>query len=371
MPSYLIALVSAFLLFPSSGAFAQELRLPEPGPVAVPAAASASEDAAALAADYDELYAALEAYSNAAFFSPQSSPQFLEASAAGQYLRARLEETAARIERASGVPFVPPVFRGAARVSYRVSRELDGVFGPYSPDAGRGGAEGETYDIRQGYCRVRYVKNNVPFLVQSDAFLKKGEVIITFDDGPGPLTDEVSADMRGAGVPAVFFVLGSKLGAEGKERISREAADGHSVAVHGYWHATESGKPLTAYTTGKIVEQFGGVKNAIRQASGSTPAFFRPPYGIITPEAVKALDSELGLVPVGWTVDTLDWSTKDPEQLFQNTISLIQRRGKGIVLMHDIHPQSRTAVKRLVKWLAENGYKTVSPDRLARAYRGR
>jgi LDH2 family malate/lactate/ureidoglycolate dehydrogenase len=45
---------------------------------------------------------------------------------------------------------------------------------------------------------------------------------------------------------------------------------------------------------------------------------------------------------VGWTIDTLDRSTKDPEQLYQKIIEMIRRRGKGIVLMHDIHPQSRT-----------------------------
>ncbi|MDA8132950.1 MAG: polysaccharide deacetylase family protein [Elusimicrobia bacterium] len=364
----LLALISTIIFFPLSSAVAQELRLPEPGPVAVPAAVAAREDASSLMREYDELYSALEAYSNAAFVSPQSSPQFLEASAAGQYLRARLEDAGARIELLSGRPYSPSPFRTAARVSYRVREELDGVFAFYSalpPSPSRG------VPIKPGYCQINLVKNNVPFLVQSDGFLKKGEVIITFDDGPGPLTDEVSRDMRDAGVQAVFFVLGSKLGAEGKERVAREAAAGHAVAVHGYWHATENGKPLTAYSTGKILEQLRGVKETIGRASGSTPAFFRPPYGIITPEAVKALDSELGLVPVGWTVDTLDWSTKDPEQLFQNTISLIQKRGKGIVLMHDIHPQSRTAVKRLVKWLAENGYRTVSPERMVEAYRGR
>ena len=92
---------------------------------------------------------------------------------------------------------------------------------------------------------------------------------------------------------------------------------------------------------------------------------------MITPEAVKAIASGLGLVPVGWTIDTLDWSTKDPDLLFKKTVAMIQQRGKGIVLMHDIHPQSRTAALRLVKWLGANGYKAVSPERLTAAYEGK
>jgi effector-binding domain-containing protein len=38
--------------------------------------------------------------------------------------------------------------------------------------------------------------------------------------------------------------------------------------------------------------------------------------------------------------------------------------------MHDIHDQSRLASKRLVKWLSDNGYKVVSPERMTKAYRG-
>jgi len=118
------------------------------------------------------------------------------------------------------------------------------------------------------------------------------------------------------------------------------------------------------------VEQLGGVKSSITAAAGRKPVFFRPPYGIITPDALLALDSELNLVPVGWTIDTLDWSTKNPDELFEKTIALIKQRGKGIVLMHDIHDQSRLASKRLVQWLSDNGYTVVSPERMTKAYRG-
>ena len=225
--------------------------------------------------------------------------------------------------------------------------------------------------VKQGYCQINYVKNNVPFLVQYDGFLKKGEVILTFDDGPGPLTEEVSAAMKAGGAPSLFFVLGNNLGGAGKARLKTEVADGHSVGVHGYFHATETGKPFTAFTTEKTISQLGKVSGMITDAAGVKSGFFRPPYGIISPEAVNAAASELGLTPVGWTIDTLDWSTKDPEALFQKTVSMLKQRGKGIILMHDIHAQSRTASKRLVAWLSENGYKVVSPDRLTEAFKGK
>jgi len=364
----LLASLVFFLPFLSLSAL--DLRLPEePSSVEVPAVPAAVPDLDALKAEYQEIYSALKVYSSVAYVSPQNSPEFIEASVSGQYLRARLESLGRGISRQSGAAYAGETGRKRGEGSFRVVSELNDVFGFYT-QAAMSGAETRGVPIKAGYCQINYVKNNVPFLVQSDGFLKKGEVILTFDDGPGPLTEEVSAAMKAAKAPSVFFVLGSKMGVNGKALVKKTAEDGHAVAVHGYHHATEAGKPFTSLSTAETLRQLGGVSASITAAAGQKPGFFRPPYGIISVEALKAIDSELGLVPVGWTIDTLDWSTKDPDELFEKTVALIAQRGKGIVLMHDIHAQSRTASKRLVKWLAENGYTVVSPERMTKAYRG-
>lgn len=336
--------------------------------VEIPAAPAPSASREALAAEYEELRAALRRYSDIAFDSEEGTPGQLEAAAAGRYLRARLES----VEAALGGP--PSAAELAARTSadkaaaprpWSVGEELDAFFGSDKR------AAGATVPIKAGYCQIKYVKGNTPFLVQQDGFLKKGEVILTFDDGPGPLTEELAAALKNGGAPSLFFVLGSKLGAGGKAVIKNAAGAGHEAAVHGYWHATRDGRPFTALAEQETLAQLRGVKDSIGAATGRAPRFFRPPYGIIPPGTLKKIDSELGLIPLGWTIDTLDWSTKNPDELFNRTIALIQRRGKGIVLMHDIHPQSRAAAVRLVKWLAGNGYTVVSPDRLAQAYAGK
>ena len=365
-------LASLVSLFPFHSLSALELRLPgELSTVEVPAVRAASPDMKSLRAEYDEIYSALEFYSDAAYAARQNSPEFLEASASGQYLRSRLEGVSRGISKLSGAAYHGGAgSRRLGGVSARIRSEMNDALGFDRPLSSRN-RETRGVPIKQGYCQINYVKNNVPFLVQYDGFLEKGEVILTFDDGPGQLTEEVSAAMKEGKAPSLFFVLGANLGDSGKARLKVEAADGHSVGVHGYNHATPSGKPFTALSTAETLKQLGGVSDSITSVIGTKPDFFRPPYGIISPEALKAIDSELGLVPVGWTIDTLDWSTKDPEALFQKTISLIKERGKGIVLMHDIHPQSRTAAKRLVVWLAENGYKVVPPERMSEAFRGR
>lgn len=360
------ALLSAACLKAQASGFslsAEQVRAVE-----VPAAPAPSPDRRALLAEYQEYYSALKDHSETAYRAPQGSPAYLEASAAGRYLRARLQSMAERLggEPAGAELALVKDAKKAAGFSWAVQNELNDVFGFGAEKA----AEARGVPVKAGYCKINYVKNNVPFLVQFDGFLNKGEVILTFDDGPGPLTEEVSSAMKAGNAPSIFFVLGSKLGPNGRELVRKTAADGHEAAVHGYHHATESGKPFTALSTAETLRQLGGVKNGIAAAGGGAPRFFRPPYGIISPGALDAITSELGLIPVGWTIDTLDWSTKDPGELFDKTVAQIRRRGKGIVLMHDIHPQSRTAAKRLVKWLADNGYTVVSPDRLAKAYRG-
>ncbi|MCM2266744.1 MAG: polysaccharide deacetylase family protein [Elusimicrobiales bacterium] len=369
----LISLFACLLAVPSlTSAADTSLRLPrDPASVEVPAVPSPVPDRQYMVKEYLDYYSALETYSELAYLSPQDSQTFIEASAAGKYLRERLELTGARINREAGISREAldriTAAHNKAAISWKVLSEISDLFGFNGPEE----RDSRGVPVKQGYCQINYVKNNVPFLVQYDGFLAKGEVILTFDDGPGPLTEEVSGAMRAAGADSIFFVLGSKMGPNGKELVKKTAADGHEIAVHGYHHATESGKPFTALSTEKIVEQLGGVAASIETASGQKPTLFRPPYGIITPEALAALHSEHGLIPVGWTIDTLDWSTKDPDVLFEKTISLIRQRGKGIVLMHDIHAQSRTASKRLVRWLAENGFKVVSPARLNEAYNGK
>jgi peptidoglycan/xylan/chitin deacetylase (PgdA/CDA1 family) len=299
-----------------------------------------------------------------AFRSEPGTEAYMEAYLAASYLRGRLE------------PLGGPAAAKSARIDLDFARpdasvlaEIDDFFGwgqvmkdeQLSPPV----------TIKAGFATIKYVKGNTPFLVQGDSFLKKGEVILTFDDGPDThgLTASVLENNAGS-APSIFFVLGSKLGPSGRAVIRDEAARGHEVSLHGFYHATETGKPFTRYTTEGVMADLDRTADLIKSATGKSPSFFRPPYGIIAPQALRAAIEGLGVTPMGWTIDTLDWSTKDPDELFARTTDLIRKRGKGIVLMHDIHPQSVRVNIRLIEWLRENGYKVVNPEAATRAFRG-
>lgn len=330
--------------------------------VEVPAAAEAApvnDDS-----DHARYYSALRHYSDIAFRSEPGTEAYAEAYMAANYLNSRLERLPA-----SASPKSARLDLDFARPDAAAMAEVAAFFG--WDNVMKDETLSPPVTIKAGFATIKYVKGNTPFLVQGDSFLKQGEVILTFDDGPDTHGLTASVLEANAGrAPSIFFVLGHKLGAAGRAVIRDEADRGHEVSLHGYWHATETGKPFTRYSTEQVLADLGKTADLIKGSTGNDPAFFRPPYGVIAPQALNAAMDRFGVTPMGWTIDTLDWSTKDPDELFAKTTELIKRRGKGIVLMHDIHPQSAQVNARLIEWLVRNGYRIVNPDRASRAFRG-
>lgn len=320
-------------------------------------------------ASYDEYLSALNYYSEIAYNSDPSSDRYLEAFFAGNYLRRKIETIEKKLSENDILNNVKRNQDFYQKPSPAVLRELNEVFGFESKiTKSQTGFVKQPLIIKNGFCKIVYVKGNIPFLAQEDNFLNEREVILTFDDGPGRYSEEISQELNKNSVNAIFFVLGYKLNEIGKKIINIEHRNAQYVSVHGYYHATESGKPFTAYSVDTIINHLSRTSTIIESSTGEKPLFFRPPYGIIQYEAVKKIISDIKLIPVGWTIDSMDWSTKSSDELFNRLISLIKKRKKGIILLHDIHPQTYQIHNRLVRWLKENNYKIVSPQKLQSAF---
>lgn len=66
--------------------------------------------------------------------------------------------------------------------------------------------------------------------------LRDREIVLTFDDGPVPATDQrILASLAAACVRATFFLIG-KPASEHPELVRKIAAAGHTVAHHGWSH---------------------------------------------------------------------------------------------------------------------------------------
>jgi peptidoglycan/xylan/chitin deacetylase (PgdA/CDA1 family) len=55
-----------------------------------------------------------------------------------------------------------------------------------------------------------------------------------------------------------------------------------------------------------------------------------------------------------WRVDSLDWQDHNPESIRDRVVTQMNAVKKGIILFHDIHPQSAAAAKLMTDYFLKN-----------------
>jgi peptidoglycan/xylan/chitin deacetylase (PgdA/CDA1 family) len=173
-------------------------------------------------------------------------------------------------------------------------------------------------------------------------------VALTFDDGPGPYTEEILRIMSRHRACGTFFAVG--VNAAAQPDLVRRIHDGCGlVAAHTWSH-----RNLTTLPQSKIAHQIERGRYAVAGATGSSPTLLLPPYGKGN-EEVAGVARELGV-----TVVRADVNAGDGEDPAAVAASVIARVGRNaIILMHE----TRTTVKalpRILNDLNRRGYVVVS-----------
>jgi peptidoglycan-N-acetylglucosamine deacetylase len=177
-------------------------------------------------------------------------------------------------------------------------------------------------------------------------------VALTFDDGPGPYTARVLRLLARAGARATFFVVGSRVVAW--PGIVRAEERQGAVGNHTWTHPR-----LASLTRRDVVRELLRTQAAVvRATEGVRPLLVRPPYGVGTP-AEAAAARALGLVDVRWSVDSLDARPGATAASVARTVSAGLRPG-AIVLLHDIHPWTVTALPRILRAVRRRGLTPVA-----------
>ena len=168
-------------------------------------------------------------------------------------------------------------------------------------------------------------------------------VALTFDDGPGPWTDEVLGVLTRKSVKATFFVLG-KSAAAGPDQVKRIYAAGHAVQNHSWSHPSPGRKGWNKKT---LKDQIRRTNAEISRITGQQPCYFRPPEGVV--EGAEEETLAAGLSIVLWSVDTRDWATRG-----RSAAARIRDRAQRgleeqhpIVLLHDGGGDRRATVEAL------------------------
>jgi len=183
------------------------------------------------------------------------------------------------------------------------------------------------------------------------------EVVITFDDGPSPkYTDQILAALDAQCVKATFFMVGQMAKTFPAEARKVEAA-GHTVGTHSFSHPFTFGKMTEAQAGEEVDKGIDAVAKALGNASEVAP-FFRVP-GFLTSRATEAALASRGLMTWSADVPADDWKPIDSNEVVHRAISRLEAKGRGILLLHDIHQRTVAALPVILAQLKLNGFKVV------------
>jgi peptidoglycan-N-acetylglucosamine deacetylase len=188
--------------------------------------------------------------------------------------------------------------------------------------------------------------------------LQDKEVVLTFDDGPIPQrTPAVLAALAKECVKATFFTVGTMAGAYPK-LVQAEAEAGHSIGTHTWSH-----RYLTQKRNRNVAQyQIGGGLHAAHVALGdqkdSLSPFFRFPE-LNHNKRLDAFVAKSGLISMSVDIVADDWLLITPKEVLKRTLARLEQRGRGIILMHDIHNRTVVMLPELLRELKQRGYKVV------------
>ena len=201
---------------------------------------------------------------------------------------------------------------------------------------------------------------------KSHDFLREGEVVLTFDDGPWPKnTPAVLAALQAHCTKAIFFPIGLHATYE-PGILKAVAAAGHAVGSHTWCHqdlSKTTGKcrinnKTEAVTYDPKDEIEKGI-SAVRWAvGGPTAPYFRFPALRQPPELIAYLGTR-NIAIFSTDMDSFDFKMRKPEQVRQAVMAKLKKHGKGIVLMHDFQHATAEAAMALLNDLKAGGYKIV------------
>jgi peptidoglycan-N-acetylglucosamine deacetylase len=185
-------------------------------------------------------------------------------------------------------------------------------------------------------------------------FLLAKEVVLTFDDGPWPVNTRLVLDaLAHHCVKATFFPIG-KHALWHPEILKEVAAAGHTIGGHTWSHAN-----LRKLTGDKAIAEIEKGFSAVRLALGTPPAsYFRFPFLSDTPELLTYLGSR-NVAIISDDLDSFDFKMNKPEDVINSVMSKLERKGKGIILMHDFQQATAKAAPALLDGLKAKGYRIV------------
>ena len=179
------------------------------------------------------------------------------------------------------------------------------------------------------------------------------KIALTFDDGPSAAWTPALLDgLKERGVKATFFLIGENAD-KNPEIVKRMAEEGHLIGNHTYHHVE-----LTKVSENEARLELADTNAVIARITGKEPEYMRPPFGAWQ----RKLEQEIQMLPVLWTIDPLDWTTENQDEIVNKVVT--EAEENDIILLHDCYKSSVEAGLRIVDILQEEGFVFVTVDEL-------
>ena len=186
-------------------------------------------------------------------------------------------------------------------------------------------------------------------------------IALTFDDGPSSTTTQVLDILDKYDVKATFFLIGQNINSNTRSILERQNASGHELANHSYTHSD-----MTNMSWSSIQNEINQTNNLIKQYTGQTPKFFRPPYISVNSTMYSAIDMAF----IQGSMHN-DWDGSSSSSQIANSVISSAKDGQ-IILLHDFNGNSATvqALPTIIENLKNQGYQFVTLSQMFQ-YKGK
>lgn len=235
--------------------------------------------------------------------------------------------------------------------------------------------EHEHAQIRQVHLKKLYEKaSKTPEMLREQCRFESdiatapsaGLVALTFDDGPDPEhTEHILEVLDHYGIYATFFFIGEKM-QQYPVLVQKVLARHHMIASHSWdhpnFHDIDDGTQKSEILRGLA-----------QMPKNPSLKLYRYPYGNSTCYGNELLHAQ-GYSIVGWHVDSCDWAfdrtgtvalheavscgvaVQYRSDFVGHVAAAVRERHGGIVLMHEIHPNTLAKLSDVIDAIRKDGY---------------
>ena len=194
----------------------------------------------------------------------------------------------------------------------------------------------------------------------------KKHVVLTFDDGPSPIwTPKILDELKNENIKATFFMIGHHV-QKYPDIAKRVAEEGHTIGNHGYAHSV-----MLYYKPAEIEEEIKYTEHVIKEITGVTTKYFRPPKAWLR-RTIKEKVKSMGYETVLWSLNSKDWVSFNHKTIAPYIAKQI--KNGDILLFHDSgnvfsteggsRLQTVKTISLLARILREKGFEFISIEEL-------